>query len=331
MHSMVTASLRTRFDWPRRHDLLIEGGHPRRDRFPAIAEYRRAGVGRERGAQRRVVEKARDLLGKGLRSPPGNEQTILAIVNHGWQPSHHRPDHRRATGQRLHCDEPKALVVRRHNQNVGGVVVRRKLLLRNCPSKQHVEVEAVRERPTATELLLLARSADDDELQGWAMSEQRDRAQQDIEPLHPIHPSDEENDLSIEAQSCTGNGPVERTEEAQVHSTIDHGDAFSASSIELYQRLTLVLARGNHPIGRGDDVLLDLDAGFALLLGRQRVVLEPAERVEHGHVWNTPARRHEASHPAAEPVVAVDHVVLDTFYPTEALEIADEFGQDVSD
>src|SRR5438105_6666827 len=126
----------------RRYELGIELSHRVRNVRPAEALDGFAGGASERRAQLVVVEQQLQPLGERLRAAPRNEIAGLAIADRAGETADPRSDDRRAARHRFHRDHAEALVVRRHDADVRGVVVLRQLLVLDGADELDVVVDA---------------------------------------------------------------------------------------------------------------------------------------------------------------------------------------------
>ena len=174
---------------------------------------------------------------------------------------------------------------------------------------------------------------------GSLLDDEGDRPQQVIDALQRLDTTDEKDDAAVRAQpdivlgQRCGNG----METAGIHPGRDDANVGGFSPVELHELLPFSGRGGHQRIGRVHDFRLDGDParGLPLLGALRHSVLHLAQRVEHVHDRHTPwapstrwaDRTHTSPRPAwshfretqaqllchcaREPVMAVQHVIVD--------------------
>ena len=100
----------------------VEGLHAAGDLVPAEALDGVAGGAGEVRAQLGVANQHLELLRERLRAAPRDQVAVHAVGHGRDEPADARGDDGRAAGHRLDGDQPEALVVARHNADIGGAV-----------------------------------------------------------------------------------------------------------------------------------------------------------------------------------------------------------------
>ena len=123
---------------------------------------------------------------------------------------------------------------------------------------------------------------------------------------------------------------VPREEQAVVDAGGDDADAVGLGPVQADELRRLDRRRGDQPVRVRDHELLAGQAvrGFRTLAARQGVVLDLAERVERGHQGDAPDLAGAAPHPAREPVVRVDEVVVGPLRACPPQDPAQELRQE---
>ena len=113
-------------------ELIINGRNLLRDACPAKLEHGWPSGGAHLCIEIGVTQERIQAFGEEAWST-GHKEAGFIVAYNARQPSSPRGDDGRATGQRLDCDQAKALVIGRHHRYIGCTIQERKFLLGSRP------------------------------------------------------------------------------------------------------------------------------------------------------------------------------------------------------
>ena len=275
-------------------DILVDLADLRGDPVPAEPLNRIGGGSSEVTTQVVVLEQRLHALGERLRTTPRDQIARLSVVHRVLQPADAGRDHRRTGSERLDGDQPEALIVGRHDADVGRLVVVRQFVARDRSDEAHAIADpqlvgqcfklgdGVRRR--------LAVSARDDQRDRSVEFRRGHGSDQDVHTLERLQPAHEQgNRAVVQAELRAGRCLVAGLEAGQIDAGGYHRDTIALRTIELDQEVALMGSRADEAIGRSDDSSFCFDSGGRLLLGSPGAVLDLAQGMKHGDVRHMPS------------------------------------------